>query len=124
LNDLLAAPVTSLAGLRHEEAECRRCDLYHNATQVVPGEGAARQIEALRQLEIPEGMQQAHGFAPLGAADGEVKEAILGRNGEGVWHAGAGQACRRQAGWRGLRIDYFGGGKRPSHLAYGYVRRA
>lgn len=42
MNDLLAPPVTSPAGLRHEEAECRRCDLYRSATQVVPGEGAAR----------------------------------------------------------------------------------
>jgi DNA polymerase len=41
LNDLFAAPVASLAGLRRDEAECRRCDLYRDATQVVPGEGKA-----------------------------------------------------------------------------------
>ena len=39
------------------------------------------QIEALRRLEIPEDMQKKHGFAPLGAADGLVKSAILGYNG-------------------------------------------
>jgi predicted TIM-barrel fold metal-dependent hydrolase len=38
------------------------------------------QIEALRRLEIPEDMQRKHGFAPLGAADGRVKTAILGGN--------------------------------------------
>ena len=38
------------------------------------------QIEALRRLEIPEDMQKKHGFAPLGAADGEVKNAIFGLN--------------------------------------------
>jgi DNA polymerase len=39
LNDLLAAPIASLAALRRGEAHCRRCDLYRDATQVVPGEG-------------------------------------------------------------------------------------
>jgi DNA polymerase len=32
----------SLKALRAEEADCRRCPLYKNATQVVPGEGPAR----------------------------------------------------------------------------------
>jgi uracil-DNA glycosylase len=32
----------SLKRLRAEEARCRRCPLYKNATQVVPGEGPAR----------------------------------------------------------------------------------
>jgi hypothetical protein len=36
------------------------------------------QIEALRRLEIPEDMQKKYGFAPLGAADGPIKSAILG----------------------------------------------
>ena len=39
------------------------------------------QIEGLRRLEIPEDMQKKHGFKPLGAADGPVKNAILGENG-------------------------------------------
>jgi uracil-DNA glycosylase len=35
-----AAPVVrSLSGLRKAENECRRCPLYRNATQAVPGEG-------------------------------------------------------------------------------------
>ena len=38
------------------------------------------QIEALRRIEIPEDMQEKHGFAPLGEADGLVKSAILGYN--------------------------------------------
>jgi predicted TIM-barrel fold metal-dependent hydrolase len=38
------------------------------------------QIEAFRRLEIPEEMQQKHGFAPLGPADGPVKQAIFGEN--------------------------------------------
>lgn len=39
MNDLFATPVASLAVLRREEAQCRRCDLYRGATQSVPGEG-------------------------------------------------------------------------------------
>lgn len=38
------------------------------------------QIEALRRLEIPEDMQQKHGFAPLGGAAGLVKSGIFGYN--------------------------------------------
>jgi predicted TIM-barrel fold metal-dependent hydrolase len=38
------------------------------------------QIEALRRLEIPEDMQEKHGFAPLGEADGFVKNTIFGLN--------------------------------------------
>ena len=34
----------------------------------------------LRRLEIPEDMQQKHGFAPLGPADGPVKRAIFGED--------------------------------------------
>ena len=38
------------------------------------------QIDALRRLEIPEDMQEKYGFAPLGPADGMVKNQILGLN--------------------------------------------
>jgi len=34
--------VTSLAGLRTAENECRRCPLYKDATQAVPGQGPRR----------------------------------------------------------------------------------
>jgi uracil-DNA glycosylase len=33
------AAITSLKALREAEAACTRCPLYHDATQVVPGEG-------------------------------------------------------------------------------------
>src|SRR6266446_8291950 len=33
--------IRTLAELRQAEAECRRCELYKHATQVVPGEGGA-----------------------------------------------------------------------------------
>ncbi|BAT57650.1 amidohydrolase [Variibacter gotjawalensis] len=36
------------------------------------------QIEGLRRLEIPEDMQKQHGFKPLGAANGPIKNMIFG----------------------------------------------
>jgi predicted TIM-barrel fold metal-dependent hydrolase len=38
------------------------------------------QIEALRRLEIPADMQRKYGYAPLGPADGRVKNMIFGDN--------------------------------------------
>jgi uncharacterized protein len=86
------------------------------------------QIEAFRRMEIPEDMQKAHGFAPLGEANGEIKEAILGRNGAKVYGVQPLPAHRADAGWRldrlaRLRTAYLDSGRQPSHLAYGYVRR-
>ncbi|HEX2152152.1 MAG TPA: amidohydrolase family protein, partial [Stellaceae bacterium] len=43
------------------------------------------QIEGLRRLEIPEDMQKKHGYAPLGAADGPIKTAILSGNTAGLY---------------------------------------
>jgi uracil-DNA glycosylase len=37
--DQAVAPITSLAKLAQAEANCRRCPLYRDATQAVPGEG-------------------------------------------------------------------------------------
>jgi uracil-DNA glycosylase len=37
--DQAPAPITSLGKLAQAEADCRRCPLYRDATQVVPGEG-------------------------------------------------------------------------------------
>jgi DNA polymerase len=37
-----APEVTSLAALREAESSCRRCPLYRDATQAVPGEGPRR----------------------------------------------------------------------------------
>jgi DNA polymerase len=37
--DQAAPPITSLGKLAQAEADCRRCPLYRDATQAVPGEG-------------------------------------------------------------------------------------
>jgi predicted TIM-barrel fold metal-dependent hydrolase len=80
------------------------------------------QIEALRRLEIPEAMQQRHGFAPLGAADGPVKTAILGGNNARIY----GYSPQRQAALEGDKVAYYKDvyvrhGEGRSNRAYGYV---
>lgn len=83
------------------------------------------QIEGLRRLEIPEEMQRAHGFAPLGAADGPVKTAIFGDNNARLY--GWSEADRNA--WRGDRLTqeksaHRQSGALPSNLRYGYVMRS
>src|SRR6202161_1920447 len=41
MNDA-TSPITSLGKLAQAEADCRRCPLYRDATQAVPGEGPKR----------------------------------------------------------------------------------
>jgi uncharacterized protein len=85
------------------------------------------QIEAFRRIEIPADMQERHGFAPLGPADGPVKRAILGGNTARLYGlereaaAGADGLVERD-GLGELRRAYLAGGGLPSHAAYGYVR--
>ena len=54
------------------------------AANVVWGSGrilhSGHSLEILRRIEIPEDMQAMHGFAPLGPADGMVKNQIFGLN--------------------------------------------
>jgi uncharacterized protein len=78
------------------------------------------QIEALRRLEIPEDMQKKHGFAPLGAADGEVKTAIFGENNARLYN------YQKKAGldrFDHLKAEYERLGPDPSNRRYGYVRK-
>jgi uracil-DNA glycosylase len=42
MDESSGSPVTSLGQLAEAEAACRRCPLYRNATQAVPGEGPRR----------------------------------------------------------------------------------
>ena len=81
------------------------------------------QIEGLRRLKIPEDMQKAHGFTPLGAADGPVKSAIFGGNNARLY------GLDPQVAWESMkddafarrRADYLREGAVPSHTRYGYV---
>jgi predicted TIM-barrel fold metal-dependent hydrolase len=78
------------------------------------------QIEALRRLEIPEDMQKKHGFKPLGAADGPLKNAILGENNARLYkyEKRAALATDRISA---MKIQYEKEGGTRSNLRYGYV---
>ena len=81
------------------------------------------QIEAFRRLEIPEDMQKKYGFAPLGAADGAVKSAILGFNGARHYHLDL-RAALNDMPFDGIakqKAAYLENGVSPSNAAYGYV---
>ncbi len=81
------------------------------------------QIEAFRRLEIPDDMQKKYGFAPLGAADGAVKSAILGFNGARLYHLDL-RAAMNDTPSDGIakqKATYLENGVTPSNAAYGYV---
>jgi uncharacterized protein len=84
------------------------------------------QIEGLRRLEIPEDMQKAHGFAPLGPADGPIKSAIFGGNNARLYGVEMAEVDRllRQDRFAARKQAYRAGGPNPSNLRYGYVDRA
>ena len=78
------------------------------------------QIEALRRLEIPDDMQRKHGFAPLGDANGRVKNLIFGENSARLY------AYERRADLGGDRVTvakaaYEREGPFRSNRRYGYV---
>jgi predicted TIM-barrel fold metal-dependent hydrolase len=83
------------------------------------------QIEGLRRLEIPEDLQRAHGFAPLGAADGPVKSAIFGGNNARLYGVDPVGARAALAGDRfaAIKADYVAAGATPSNRRYGFVAR-
>ena len=83
------------------------------------------QIEALRRLEIPEEIQKKYGFAPLGAADGPVKNAIFGGNNARLYNYSRQQrAVLENDRFAQLKSVYEREGTERSNLAYGYIRRA
>ncbi|MFM7973008.1 MAG: amidohydrolase family protein [Betaproteobacteria bacterium] len=84
------------------------------------------QIEALRRLEIPQAMQAQYGFAPLGAADGPVKNAIFGENSARLYGYGASErhalAHDRVAQ---AKHDYdLAGASARTNRRYGYVAKS
>lgn len=83
------------------------------------------QIEGLRRLEIPEDMRSAHGFAPLGAADGPVKTAVFGGNNARLYGVDPAETQAAIAGDRfaDLKTRYMAEGPSPSNRRYGYVLR-
>ncbi len=85
------------------------------------------QIEAFRRLEIPEDMQKAHGFAPLGAPDGVVKSSIIGLNGARHYKLALREADLspwETDGIAKMKLAYLQDGPARSNAAYGYVVKA
>ena len=81
------------------------------------------QIEALRRLEIPEEMQKAYGWKPLGAADGPVKSAILGENNARLYKYDK-RAALLTDRIAAAKASYEEAGPARSNLRYGYVIRS
>jgi predicted TIM-barrel fold metal-dependent hydrolase len=79
------------------------------------------QIEALRRLEIPEDMQRRHGFAPLGPADGPVKNAIFGGTSAKMYRYDQRRAGLEGDGVARVKAQYAAAGGNRSNKAYGYV---
>jgi len=80
------------------------------------------QIEALRRLEIPEDLRRRHGFAALGAADGPVKNAILGNNNARLYNFKPAQrAALADDKIAVAKKIYEREGDGRTNLAYGYV---
>ena len=69
-------------------------------------------------------MQKKHGFAPLGAADGPVKAAILSGNTAGLYGLQRQAELGRQDRFAALKADYVAHGPGRSNLRYGYVARS
>jgi DNA polymerase len=67
--------IRSLKALRAAEAACRRCPLYRNATQVVPGEGPAR-ARMMLVGEQPGDQEDREGRPFVGPAGGILAKAL------------------------------------------------
>jgi DNA polymerase len=67
--------IKSLKSLRAAEAACRRCPLYKNATQAVPGEGPARATIMLVG-EQPGDQEDKQGRPFVGPAGGVLAKAL------------------------------------------------
>jgi predicted TIM-barrel fold metal-dependent hydrolase len=80
------------------------------------------QIEALRRLEIPDDLQRKFGFAPLGAANGMLKNAIFGYNSAQIYKLDI-RAELHNDGMAKLKTAYLEQGGERSNAAYGYVAR-
>lgn len=81
------------------------------------------QIEALRRLEIPEDMQKKHGFAPLGPADGEVKNKIFGLNSAKLYNLDPHAALKTTLndGVAKLKQAYADNNDLHDNARYGYI---
>ena len=81
------------------------------------------QIEAVRRLEMPTEMQRNNQFAPLGAADGLTKSAILGGNSARLYRLDvrSAQGAITNDKIAAIKAEYVAMGGQRSNTRYGYV---
>ncbi len=86
------------------------------------------QIETLRRLEIPADMQKKHGFAPLGPANGAVKNQIFAFNSSRLYNLNLRTDYRpfTMDRFAQLKQEYHAAGKLEAlrdNAAYGYIAK-
>jgi uncharacterized protein len=81
------------------------------------------QIEGLRRLEIPAGMQKKFDFKPLGAAEGPVKTAIFSGNSTRLYNFERDKKALLEKPDRiaAAKANYDAAGPERSNLRYGYI---
>jgi uncharacterized protein len=105
---------TLIKGLGHDHVVWGTDSLWYGSPQW--------QIEAFRRLEIPDDLQKKYGFAPLGPADGMVKNAIFGYNSAELYKFDL-HAELQNDGMAKIKTAYLEQGGERSNAAYGYVAR-
>ena len=75
MTDEAVPNIRSLKTLRAAEADCTRCPLYRNATQVVPGEGPSR-ARMMMVGEQPGDQEDRQGHPFVGPAGGILAKAL------------------------------------------------
>ena len=84
------------------------------------------QIEAFRRIEVPEDLQAKFGWAPLGAPDGAVKQAILGGNSAALYKFAGSDllpASKRKDRLAHYRELYHKDGPQRSNAFYGFINK-
>jgi predicted TIM-barrel fold metal-dependent hydrolase len=105
---------TLIKGLGHDHVVWGTDSVFYGSPQW--------QIEAMRRIEIPDDLQKKYGFAPLGPADGMVKNAIFGYNTAQLYKLDI-HAELHNDGINKIKAAYLDQGGQRSNTAYGYVAR-
>jgi hypothetical protein len=75
-------------------------------------------------MEIPEDMRKQHGFQPLGAANGPVKNGIFSGNSVRLYEYPRESFLSSPDHFTAMKAAYEQAGPERSNLRYGYVRKA